>query len=196
MFDKVLVANRGEIAVRVMRACEELGVGTVAVYSEADKDAGHVRYADEAYNVGPAKASESYLDHEAVIEAGEKAGAEAVHPGYGFLAENAEFASKVEDSGMKWIGPPSDAMANLGEKTQARQIMDAADVPIVPGTKEPVESPDEIRDFVEEEGVSYPVAIKAEGGGGGRGLKVVQSEDEIEDQFESAQREGEEYFST
>ena len=194
MFDKVLVANRGEIAVRVMRACEELGVGTVAVYSEADKDAGHVRYADEAYNVGPAKASESYLDHEAVIEAGEKAGAEAVHPGYGFLAENAEFASKVEDSGMKWIGPPSDAMANLGEKTQARQIMDAADVPIVPGTKEPVESPDEIRDFVEEEGVSYPVAIKAEGGGGGRGLKVVQSEDEIEDQFESAQREGEEYF--
>jgi len=194
MFDKVLVANRGEIAVRVMRACEELGVGTVAVYSEADKDAGHVRYADEAYNVGPAKASESYLDHEAVIEAGEKADAEAVHPGYGFLAENAEFASKVEDSEMKWIGPPSDAMANLGEKTQARQIMDAADVPIVPGTKEPVESPDEIRDFVEEEGVSYPVAIKAEGGGGGRGLKVVGSEDEIDDQFESAQREGEEYF--
>ena len=194
MFDKVLVANRGEIAVRVMRACEELGVGTVAVYSEADKDAGHVRYADEAYNVGPAKASESYLDHEAVIEAGEKADAEAVHPGYGFLAENAEFASKVEDSEMKWIGPPSDAMANLGEKTQARQIMDFADVPIVPGTKEPVESPDEIRNFVEEEGVSYPVAIKAEGGGGGRGLKVVQSEDEIEDQFESAQREGEEYF--
>ncbi|MCX2817822.1 acetyl-CoA carboxylase biotin carboxylase subunit [Haladaptatus sp. F3-133] len=194
MFDKVLIANRGEIAVRVMRACEELGIGTVAVYSEADKNAGHVRYADEAYNVGPAKASESYLDHEAVIEAGEKAGAEAVHPGYGFLAENAEFASKVEDSEMKWIGPPSDAMANLGEKTQARQIMDAADVPIVPGTKEPVGSADEIRDFVEEEGVSYPIAIKAEGGGGGRGLKVVRSEDEIEDQFESAQREGEEYF--
>jgi len=194
MFDKVLIANRGEIAVRVMRACEELGIGTVAVYSEADKNAGHVRYADEAYNVGPAKASESYLDHEAVIEAGEKAGAEAVHPGYGFLAENAEFASKVEDSEMKWIGPPSDAMANLGEKTQARQIMDAADVPIVPGTKEPVGSADEIRDFVGEEGVSYPIAIKAEGGGGGRGLKVVRSEDEIEDQFESAQREGEEYF--
>ncbi|MDZ7687898.1 MAG: acetyl-CoA carboxylase biotin carboxylase subunit [Halobacteriales archaeon] len=194
MFDKVLVANRGEIAVRVMRACEELGVGTVAVYSDADKNAGHVRYADEAYNVGPAKASESYLDHEAVIEAGEKAGAEAVHPGYGFLAENAEFASKVEDTDMKWIGPPSDAMANLGEKTQARQIMDAADVPIVPGTKEAVESPDEIREFVEEEGVSYPIAIKAEGGGGGRGLKVVGSEDEIEDRFESARREGEEYF--
>ncbi|MFP4189219.1 MAG: acetyl-CoA carboxylase biotin carboxylase subunit [Halobacteriales archaeon] len=194
MFDKVLVANRGEIAVRVMRACEELGIGTVAVYSEADKNAGHVRYADEAYNIGPAKASESYLDHEAVIEAGEKAGAEAVHPGYGFLAENAEFASKVEDSDMKWIGPPSEAMANLGEKTQARQIMDAADVPIVPGTKEPVESADEIKEFVDDNDVSYPLAIKAEGGGGGRGLKVVRSEDEIEDQLESAQREGEEYF--
>ncbi|MFP4174165.1 MAG: acetyl-CoA carboxylase biotin carboxylase subunit [Halobacteriales archaeon] len=194
MFDKVLVANRGEIAVRVMRACEELGIGTVAVYSEADKNAGHVRYADEAYNIGPAKASKSYLDHEAVIEAGEKAGAEAVHPGCGFLAENAEFASKVEDSDMKWIGPPSEAMANLGEKTQARQIMDAADVPIVPGTKEPVESADEIKEFVDDNDVSYPLAIKAEGGGGGRGLKVVRSEDEIEDQLESAQREGEEYF--
>jgi acetyl-CoA/propionyl-CoA carboxylase biotin carboxyl carrier protein len=194
MFDKVLIANRGEIAVRVMRACDELGVGTVAVYSEADKNAGHVRYADEAYNIGPAKASESYLDHEAVIEAGEKAGAEAVHPGYGFLAENAEFAAKVEESEMKWIGPPSDAMRQLGEKTGARQAMDAADVPIVPGTKEPVESPDEIREFVEDEGVSYPIAIKAEGGGGGRGLKVVRSEGEITEQFESARREGEEYF--
>ncbi|MFW5929920.1 MAG: acetyl-CoA carboxylase biotin carboxylase subunit [Halobacteriota archaeon] len=194
MFDKVLVANRGEIAVRVMRACEELGVDTVAVYSDADKNGGHVRYADEAYNVGPAKASESYLDHEAVIEAGEKAGADAVHPGYGFLAENAEFASKVEDSDMKWIGPPSEAMEKLGEKTTARQIMDAADVPIVPGTKQAVEEADEIREFVEDNDVDYPIAIKAEGGGGGRGLKVVRSEDEIADQLESAQREGEEYF--
>ena len=194
MFNKVLIANRGEIAVRVMRACEELGVGTVAVYSEADKDAGHVRYADEAYNVGPAKASESYLNHEAVIEAGEKAGAEAVHPGYGFLAENAEFAAKVEESEMKWIGPPSGAMSMLGEKTNARRIMDEADVPIVPGTKEPVETADEIREFVEDEGVSYPIAIKAEGGGGGRGLKVVRSEDEIDDALETAKREGEEYF--
>jgi acetyl-CoA/propionyl-CoA carboxylase biotin carboxyl carrier protein len=194
MFEKVLVANRGEIAVRVMRACEELGVGTVAVYSEADKDAGHVRYADEAYNVGPAKASESYLDHEAVIEAGEKAGAEAVHPGYGFLAENAEFAAKVEDSEMKWIGPPSGAMESLGEKTNARRIMDEADVPIVPGTKEPVESADKIKEFVDENDVSYPLAIKAEGGGGGRGLKVVRSEDEIKDALETAKREGEEYF--
>ncbi len=194
MFDKVLVANRGEIAVRVMRACEELGVDTVAVYSDADKNGGHVRYADEAYNIGPTKPSESYLDHEAVIEAGEKAGADAVHPGYGFLAENAEFAGKVEDSSMKWIGPPSEAMENLGEKTKARRIMSEADVPIVPGTKEPVDSADEIREFVDDEDVSYPIAIKAEGGGGGRGLKVVRSEDEIQDQLETAIREGEEYF--
>ncbi|EMA51206.1 acetyl-CoA carboxylase biotin carboxylase subunit [Halococcus thailandensis] len=192
MFEKVLVANRGEIAVRVMRACEELGIGTVAVYSEADKNAGHVRYADEAYNVGPARAADSYLDGEAIVEAGEKAGADAVHPGYGFLAENADFAARVEDSAMTWVGPASESMEQLGEKTSARKEMAAADVPTVPGTEDPVESADEITAFADEAG--YPVAIKAEGGGGGRGLKVVESEDEIEDQFESAQREGEAYF--
>jgi acetyl-CoA/propionyl-CoA carboxylase biotin carboxyl carrier protein len=192
MFEKVLVANRGEIAVRVMRACEELGVGTVAIYSEADKNAGHVRYADEAYNVGPARAADSYLDGAAIVEAGEKAGADAVHPGYGFLAENADFAARVEDSEMTWVGPSSASMELLGEKTSARKEMATADVPTVPGTEDPVESADEIREFAEEAG--YPVAIKAEGGGGGRGLKVVESEDEIEDQFESAQREGEAYF--
>ena len=138
MFDKVLVANRGEIAVRVMRACEDLGVGTVAVYSEADKHSGHVRYADEAYNIGPARAADSYLDHEAVIEAAEKAGADAIHPGYGFLAENAEFAAKVEATeGVTWVGPSSDSMEQLGEKTKARKTMTAADVPIVPGTTDP-----------------------------------------------------------
>src|SRR5699024_884999 len=121
MFEKVLVANRGEIAVRVMRACEELGIGTVAVYSEADKNAGHVRYADEAYNVGPARAADSYLDGEAIVEAGEKAGADAVHPGYGFLAENADFAARVEDSAMTWAGPASESMEQLGEKTSARR---------------------------------------------------------------------------
>ncbi|GAA0468186.1 acetyl-CoA carboxylase biotin carboxylase subunit [Halococcus dombrowskii] len=192
MFEKVLVANRGEIAVRVMRACEELGVGTVAVYSEADKNAGHARYADEAYNVGPARAADSYLDGEAIVEAGEKAGADAVHPGYGFLAENADFAARVEDSAMTWVGPSSGSMEQLGEKTSARKEMAAADVPTVPGTEDPVESADEITEFADEAG--YPVAIKAEGGGGGRGLKVVESEEEIEDQFESAQREGEAYF--
>jgi acetyl-CoA/propionyl-CoA carboxylase biotin carboxyl carrier protein len=193
MFDKVLVANRGEIAVRVMRACEELGIDTVAVYSDADKDSGHVRYADEAYNIGPARAADSYIDHESVIEAAKKADADAIHPGYGFLAENAEFAGKVEDTeGITWVGPSSGSMKTLGEKTEARSIMSDADVPIVPGTEDPVESPEEIEAFAEEHG--YPVAIKAEGGGGGRGFKVVQSADEIEDKFESAQREGEAYF--
>ncbi|MFC7239273.1 acetyl-CoA carboxylase biotin carboxylase subunit [Saliphagus sp. GCM10025317] len=193
MFRKVLVANRGEIAVRVMRACEELNVGTVAVYSDADKHGGHVRYADEAYNVGPARAADSYLDHEAVIEAAQKADADAIHPGYGFLAENAEFAAKVEEvEGITWIGPSSSAMESLGEKTKARTIMHEADVPIVPGTTDPVTDPDEVRAFGDEHG--YPIAIKAEGGGGGRGMKVVEDESEVDDQLESAQREGEAYF--
>jgi acetyl-CoA/propionyl-CoA carboxylase biotin carboxyl carrier protein len=193
MFEKVLVANRGEIAVRVMRACEELGIETVAVYSEADKHGGHVRYADEAYNVGPARAADSYLDHEAVIEAAEKAGADAIHPGYGFLAENADFAAKVEaHDDITWVGPTAHSMEQLGEKTKARKVMQEADVPIVPGTTDPAESADEVKAFGDEYG--YPVAIKAEGGGGGRGMKVVESEDEAEDQFASAKREGEAYF--
>lgn len=194
MFEKVLVANRGEIAVRVMRACEELGIGTVAIYSEADKDAGHVRYADEAYNVGPARAAESYLDQEAIIEAAIRADADAIHPGYGFLAENAEFAARVEATeGITWVGPSSESMEQLGEKTKARSVMEAADVPIVPGTTEPVTDPEEIHEFGEEHG--YPVAIKAEGGGGGRGIKIVNEPDEAEEQLESAKREGEAYFS-
>ncbi|WP_227354705.1 acetyl-CoA carboxylase biotin carboxylase subunit [Haladaptatus salinisoli] len=193
MFDKVLVANRGEIAVRVMRACEELGIDTVAVYSDADRNSGHVRYADEAYNVGPARAADSYLDQEAIIDAAEKAGADAIHPGYGFLAENADFAAKVEATdGVTWIGPTSDSMEQLGEKTKARKVMRGADVPIVPGTTDPVTDPEEVRAFGEEHG--YPIAIKAEGGGGGRGMKVVRTEDEVEDQLDSAQREGEAYF--
>jgi len=192
MFRKVLVANRGEIAVRVMRACEELGVRTVAVYSEADTDAGHVRYADEAYNVGPARAADSYLDQEAVLEAAQKADADAIHPGYGFMAENAKFAARVEESDCTWIGPPSDAMARLGEKTKARTVMQNSGVPVVPGTTEPVEDPAEVEAFGEEHG--YPIAIKAEGGGGGRGMKIVESPDEIEDQLAAAKREGEAYF--
>ncbi|ELK56116.1 biotin carboxylase [Haloferax sp. BAB-2207] len=192
MFSKVLVANRGEIAVRVMRACEELGVRTVAVYSEADKHGGHVRYADEAYNIGPARAADSYLDHESVIEAARKADADAIHPGYGFLAENATFARKVEESEFTWVGPSADAMERLGEKTKARALMQDADVPVVPGTTEPADSAEDVKAVADEFG--YPVAIKAEGGGGGRGLKVVHSEDEVDEQFETAKREGEAYF--
>ncbi|PSQ53448.1 carbamoyl phosphate synthase [Halobacteriales archaeon SW_8_65_20] len=193
MFEKVLVANRGEIAVRVMRACEDLGIETVAVYSDADKHSGHVRFADEAYNIGPARAANSYLDHDAVINAAQKAGADAIHPGYGFLAENAEFAGNVQDTeGITWVGPAADSMEQLGEKTKARQLMNAADVPIVPGTTDPVTEPSEVTEFGDEYG--YPVAIKAEGGGGGRGMKVVHDADEAADQLESAKREGEAYF--
>ncbi len=194
MFEKVLVANRGEIAVRVMRACEELGIETVAVYSDADKRGGHVRYADEAYNVGPARAADSYLDGAAILETARNAGADAIHPGYGFLAENADFAARVQNAdGITWIGPSSESMERLGEKTHARRVMADADVPIVPGTTEPVTDPEEVIAFGEEHG--YPVAIKAEGGGGGRGMKVVESPEEAAEQLQSAKREGEAYFS-
>ncbi|MFA9517528.1 acetyl-CoA carboxylase biotin carboxylase subunit [Halopenitus sp. H-Gu1] len=194
MFDTVLVANRGEIAVRVMRACEELGIDTVAVYSDADKHAGHVRYADSAYNVGPARAADSYLDQEAILEVARKADADAIHPGYGFLAENATFADRVErEDGITWIGPASESMEQLGEKTKARRAMQEADVPIVPGTTEPVEDVAAIHAFGEEHG--YPIAIKAEGGGGGRGMKVLRDPEEAASKLESAKREGEAYFS-
>ncbi|WP_226042685.1 acetyl-CoA carboxylase biotin carboxylase subunit [Natrinema sp. DC36] len=193
MFEKVLVANRGEIAVRVMAACEELDIETVAVYSDADRDAGHVEYADEAYNVGPAPASESYLDQAEIVDIAERAGADAIHPGYGFLAENADFARRVESMvGVTWVGPPSDAMETLGEKTKARSVMQEAGVPVVPGTIEPVDDAEEVRELGDEFG--YPIAIKAEGGGGGRGMKIVRSEAEVEDALESARREGEAYF--
>ncbi|PSP90382.1 carbamoyl phosphate synthase [Halobacteriales archaeon QS_4_66_20] len=192
-FEKVLVANRGEIAVRVMRACHDMGIETVAVYSDADSDGGHVRYADEAYNVGPARAADSYLDHDAIIDAAQRADADAIHPGYGFLAENADFAAEVEATeGVTWVGPDSDGMEQLGEKTQARQIMQEADVPIVPGTTDPVTDPEEVTAFGDEHG--YPVAIKAEGGGGGRGMKVVRDAGQAADELESAKREGEAYF--
>ncbi|PSQ61336.1 MAG: carbamoyl phosphate synthase, partial [Halobacteriales archaeon SW_8_66_22] len=184
-FEKVLVANRGEIAVRVMRACRDMGIETVAVYSDADSDGGHVRYADEAYNVGPARAADSYLDHDAIIDAAQRADADAIHPGYGFLAENADFAAEVEATeGVTWVGPDSDGMEQLGEKTQARKIMQEADVPIVSGTTDPVTDPEEVTAFGDEHG--YPVAIKAEGGGGGRGMKVVRDAVQAADELESA----------
>ncbi|EMA17902.1 acetyl/propionyl/methylcrotonyl-CoA carboxylase subunit alpha [Haloarcula argentinensis] len=193
MFEKVLVANRGEIAVRVMAACEELGIETVAVYSDADRNAGHVEYADETYNVGPAPASESYLDQTAILDVAERAGVDAIHPGYGFLAENAEFAGRVEATdGITWVGPPSDAMETLGEKTKARTVMQEAGVPVVPGTTDLVDEPEEVRELGAEYG--YPIAIKAEGGGGGRGMKIVRSEAEVAEALKSAKREGEAYF--
>ncbi|WP_266081027.1 acetyl-CoA carboxylase biotin carboxylase subunit [Haladaptatus caseinilyticus] len=192
MFDRVLVANRGEIAVRIIQACDELGVESVAVYSDADEHARHVRLADEARHIGPSVARESYLNQEPLLDAARDAAVDAVHPGYGFLAESTSFAAAVEASDFAWVGPPSDVMKRFGEKTEARKILQRAGVPIVPGTTEPVSDTDEIRQFADEHG--YPIAIKADGGGGGRGLRVVSEAEEIESQFTNAQREGEAYF--
>lgn len=192
MFDRVLIANRGEIAVRVAQSCHELGVESVAVYSDTDESAKHVRLADEAVHIGPSVARESYLDRGAILDAAREADADAIHPGYGFLAEDTSFAADVEDSDLSWVGPPSDVMAEFGEKTRARSVMREADVPIVPGTTEPVTEPAAVRVFADEHG--YPVAIKADGGGGGRGLKVVEAPDEIPAKLEAAKREGEAYF--
>jgi acetyl-CoA/propionyl-CoA carboxylase biotin carboxyl carrier protein len=194
MFTKVLVANRGEIAIRVMRTLDELGVGSVAVYSEPDRDAPHVRRAAEAYLLGPGPAPESYLKVEKILEVAEQAGVEAIHPGYGFLAENAAFARACEEAGIVFIGPPASAIDAMGSKTKAREIMRDAGVPIVPGTTDPVESVEAARAVIDES-VGYPVAIKAAGGGGGKGFRVAESEDELEKAFEGASREGEKFFS-
>ncbi|MDQ6819317.1 MAG: acetyl-CoA carboxylase biotin carboxylase subunit [Actinomycetota bacterium] len=193
MFSKVLIANRGEIAVRIVRACEELGVATVAVYSELDRDALHVQRADEAYLLGPGPAAESYLNIEKIIDVCRQSGAEAVHPGYGFLAENAGFAKALEDAGIVFIGPPSSAIEAMGSKTRARDLMQAAGVPIVPGTTEPVKTIDDARAVIADT-IGYPVAVKAAGGGGGKGFRVALTEDKLQDAFEGAAREGEKFF--
>ena len=193
VFSKILVANRGEIAIRVFRTLRELGIGTVAVYSEADRGALHVAAADEAYLIGPGPAPESYLNQERLLETAARAGAEAVHPGYGFLAENADFARACQAAGLVWIGPPPEAIDVMGSKTAARETMRAAGVPIVPGTTAPVESAEDVRGLGEELG--WPIAIKASAGGGGKGLKVVAGPDEADRAYESARREGEAYFS-
>jgi acetyl-CoA/propionyl-CoA carboxylase biotin carboxyl carrier protein len=190
---KVLVANRGEIAVRIFRTLRELGIGSVAVYSEADRAALHTRSADEAFLVGPGPASESYLVVERILEAAVKSGAEAVHPGYGFLAENAAFARAVEEAGLLWIGPPPSAIELMGSKTAARQAMQAAGVPIIPGTTDPVDSAEEVVRLGEE--IGYPLLIKAAAGGGGKGMKVVGDAGEAAAAFASAQREGQAYFA-
>jgi acetyl-CoA/propionyl-CoA carboxylase, biotin carboxylase, biotin carboxyl carrier protein len=194
MFEKVLVANRGEIAIRVMRTLEELGIPSVAVYSEPDRDAPHARRAGEAYLLGPGPASESYLVVEKILEVAKQSGADAVHPGYGFLAENADFARACEEAGVVFIGPPASAIDAMGSKTRAREIMSEAGVPIVPGTTDPVETVDDARRVIADS-IGYPVAIKAAGGGGGKGFRVAESEDELEKAFEGASREGEKFFS-
>jgi acetyl-CoA/propionyl-CoA carboxylase biotin carboxyl carrier protein len=184
---KVLVANRGEIAVRVVRACKDAGIGSVAVYAEPDRDALFVRLADEAHSLGGATPADSYLDIEKIVAAAVKSGADSVHPGYGFLAENRDFAQAVIDAGLVWIGPPPVAIENLGDKVKARHIAEKVGAPLVAGTKDPVDSADEVVAFAKENGL--PIAIKAAFGGGGRGLKVARKEEEVADLYESAVRE-------
>jgi acetyl-CoA/propionyl-CoA carboxylase, biotin carboxylase, biotin carboxyl carrier protein len=193
MFDKVLVANRGEIAIRVFRTLRELGVAAVGVYSEGDRSALHVAYADEAYLLGPTPAAESYLAIDRILDAAQRAGAQAVHPGYGFLAENAAFAKAVEDAGLVWIGPPATAIELMGNKTAARTAMQAAGVPIIPGTTDPVGSVDELLGLGEE--IGYPLLIKAAAGGGGKGMEEVHDPAQAEQAFERARRQGQSYFA-
>ncbi|WP_416366371.1 acetyl/propionyl/methylcrotonyl-CoA carboxylase subunit alpha [Nocardioides sp.] len=184
---KVLIANRGEIAVRVIRACKDAGIGSVAVYAEPDRDAQFVRLADEAHSLGGATPAESYLDIAKILKVAAETGADSVHPGYGFLAENADFAQAVLDAGLIWIGPPPAAIEALGDKAKAKHIAERANAPLAPGTKDPVKDADEVVAFAEANGL--PVAIKAVFGGGGRGLKVARTMEEIPDAYESAVRE-------
>jgi acetyl-CoA/propionyl-CoA carboxylase biotin carboxyl carrier protein len=191
-FRKILVANRSEIAIRVMRSAKELGCATVAVYSDADRDALHVRYADEAYHLGPSAPSQSYLNAERLLDVAARAGADAVHPGYGFFAENAGFARRVIAAGMTWIGPHPDAIDAMGDKIRARQAMVAAGVPVVPGGTDSIADANAARAAAKKYGL--PLALKASGGGGGKGLKVARTVDELESAFSTAQREATAYF--
>jgi acetyl-CoA/propionyl-CoA/long-chain acyl-CoA carboxylase, biotin carboxylase, biotin carboxyl carrier protein len=189
----VLIANRGEIAVRVIRAARELGLRTIAVYSELDRESIHTQLADEAYYIGGSPAAESYLNVENILKAARESKADAIHPGYGFLAENAGFAQSVIDAGLIWVGPPPSVIATMGDKVASRKAATAAGVLSVPGTPDPVESVDVVRAFAQEHGL--PIAIKAAHGGGGKGLKVVRTMDDLDDAFESARREADAWFS-
>ncbi len=192
-FTKVLIANRGEIAVRVLRACRELGLKTVAVFSDADRRALHVRYADEAYHLGPSPASESYLRMEKIIDIARQSGAEAIHPGYGFLAENAAFAAMVEDAGLTFIGPKPDAIAAMGDKVEARRRMRAAGVPVVPGTEAEADLRDDDLLALAPQ-IGFPLMIKAAAGGGGKGMRIVRSPDEMPAALRLARQEAQAAF--
>jgi acetyl-CoA/propionyl-CoA carboxylase, biotin carboxylase, biotin carboxyl carrier protein len=192
MFEKVLIANRGEIAIRVARTLREMGIGSVAVYSEIDREAPHVRTADEAFLLGPAVPAESYLNIAKIIEVAREAGAEGIHPGYGFLAENAEMARACDEAGITWIGPPPEAIEAMGSKTRAREIMAEAGVPIVPGSTEVAPDLEAARKQADEAG--YPVACKAAGGGGGKGFRVARTPEDLQEAFEGSAREGDKFF--
>jgi acetyl-CoA carboxylase biotin carboxylase subunit len=192
MFNKILIANRGEIALRIIRACRELGVRSVAVYSDADAGSPHVREADEAVNIGPPPSSQSYLLGETIIDVAKRFGAEAIHPGYGFLSEREWFARAVRDAGLVWIGPPAEAIAAMGSKTAARTLAVANGVPVVPGTTEALRDAEAARMVAEEYG--YPVLLKAAAGGGGKGMRVVREESELESSLEAARREAKNAF--
>ena len=185
--EKVLVANRGEIAVRVLRTCHEQGLNTVAVYSTPDRSAPHVRRADEAYHIGPAEAAQSYLDPEAILEAARRSGADAIHPGYGFLSENAAFAEACAEAGVHFVGPPPEAIRAMGDKTAARQLMEEAGVPMAPGTTDAVASTEEGEEIAEE--IGYPVLIKAAAGGGGKGMRIVHEPEHFAGAMDRAQGE-------
>ena len=187
MFKKILIANRGEIACRVIRACRDMGISTVAVYSDADRDALHVRMSDEAYHIGGSPSAESYLRWEKILEVARKSGAQAIHPGYGFLSENAEFVRKVTAEGITFIGPPPEAMEGMGGKISARKIAIAANVPVVPGTTEPLKDAEEALEIARSYG--FPVMLKASAGGGGKGMRLVNEESELKSALETAQSE-------
>lgn len=193
MIKKILVANRGEIAIRVMRSCREMGIESVAVYSEADRTSAHVRYADEAYYIGPAPSAESYLVIDNVIEAAKKCGADAIHPGYGFLSENAEFSDRCKKEGIIFIGPSSYAIETMGDKITARKTMQKANVPVVPGTTDPITDLDEAVKVIKE--IGLPVMIKASAGGGGKGMRLVQKEEDIISSVKAAKSEALNAFS-
>ena len=189
---KLLVANRGEIAVRILRACREMGIETVAVYSAADRISPHVLMADQIFPIGPAEAAKSYLDGDRILEAAAASGADLLHPGYGFLAENPEFAEKVEAAGVTWVGPPPAAMRIMGSKTESRKLAQQAGAPLIPGLMDPIEDLAELERFVDEHGL--PVLLKAVAGGGGKGMREVADRGELASAFERACSEGKAYF--